>query len=118
MRERINSTLYTLRTSNIPHGQPYNCGADITHYESDFFAMLPKFKSYLSRLARTCVTKCTKCSQSVCLACSEPTTVSCIPATEDVIIDSAPPVLLHCPNMQAVILGVGLFKANNLCTSK
>ena len=47
---------------------------------------------------------CPKCKKSFCLACGEPITEA-QSKDED--------VLFHCPNLQGVLLGVGLFTLEN-----
>lgn len=94
---------------------PHGCGTPIPHYESDFFAVLPTFQQYIERLVKICQSSCTKCQATFCLACNEPCQRQEPP--ESVKLDTAPDILLHCPNLQAVILGVGLDLAGRACTA-
>ncbi|GFZ49786.1 hypothetical protein JCM24511_07189 [Saitozyma sp. JCM 24511] len=99
------------------------CGHGFTRRKQDFFAVLPDFPSYTSYLASVIRPVCPECSHVTCLACGDP-------------VDRAPPQLnfsfgddggkakdrgnastsslevpelLHCVNLQGVIIGVGLY---------
>lgn len=116
--------------SFAPTKCPHGCGATIAHRESDFFAIPPDFKIYLERLLQVSHTACESCQGYVCLACGEkgerPASTESSGKGKgkrkesnnsvDLSTD-APDILLHCPNMQAVILGVGLLLVERLCKS-
>lgn len=108
------SQKYFADTKLYNYLQPYKCGGIIEHDESDFFAVPESFPDYIDRLCRICQVACPKCKKSVCLACNEPCE---LPKTLDAPKDytRAPNVLLHCANLQAVIIGVGLHMAGRLC---
>ena len=98
--------------------QPHNCGSLVPHSASDFFAIPADadFFSYIRRLSAVVQATCDKCKGGICLACNEACAVTPV-EPGSVKRDAAPEVLLHCPNLQALILGVGLFIAEQLCAS-
>lgn len=78
--------------------------------------MPEKFTDYIARLCHICQLACPKCQKNVCLACNEPCEAKKEPvAIVDHTGTRAPDVLLHCANLQAIIVGVGLHMAGKLC---
>lgn len=118
MCERVSSRMACMHVDScgsVCGTQPYQCGGSIEHDESDFFAIPDDFTEYIDRLCHICQVACPKCEGIVCLACNEPRVPVPLPS-ELKDYTRAPEVLLHCANLQAVIIGVGLHLAGKLCT--
>ncbi|MBW0504927.1 hypothetical protein O181_044642 [Austropuccinia psidii MF-1] len=84
-----------------------NCSGMIQRNKTDFFAIPSTFSLYLQHLQETAKRQCTSCNRVVCLACSCEITSDQLENLTSV--ESTSDVLSHCPDLQAVILGVGLF---------
>lgn len=65
--------------------------------QGDFFVYVKRLKVLVRKL-------CPKCNKRFCLACGEP-------IAEGQSKDED--ILFHCPNLQGVLLGVGLFTLEN-----
>ncbi|KAI0071130.1 ubiquitin conjugating enzyme family protein [Panus rudis PR-1116 ss-1] len=80
---------------------PNGCGYSIRRQKRDFFPLFPEFSTYISHLSKIVERTCPKCQKTFCYACGE---------SIDKSKSSNDPneVLFHCPNLQGVILGVGL----------
>ncbi|KAG0148440.1 hypothetical protein CROQUDRAFT_654953 [Cronartium quercuum f. sp. fusiforme G11] len=81
-----------------------NCNGAIQRKQTDFFAIPNTFASYIQHLEQVIQAKCPDCGRVICLACCD----EVVPPKEPYPLGDAPDVLLHCPVVQAVILGVGL----------
>ncbi|GBE80076.1 ubiquitin conjugating enzyme family protein [Sparassis latifolia] len=82
---------------------PHGCGQSIPRQKRDFFTIFAEFPTYIIHLRNIVPRTCTKCTKTFCFACGEPTTPDHQKATS-----KEDDVLLHCSNLQGVILGVGL----------
>ncbi|KAK4687368.1 hypothetical protein P7C73_g2746, partial [Tremellales sp. Uapishka_1] len=98
-----------------------NCGHVFKKYKSDFFALFPEFSTYTAHLASIICPTCPKCHAATCLACGrgpnsttsrydlkafqEKGGVEGQERDDDI---GELDVLLHCLNVQGVIVGVGL----------
>lgn len=94
---------------------PHGCGATVPRQKQDFFALFVShvntvpardaqrpqsdFSTYITHLRRIAPRKCATCRKPFCFACGEPMSEADQKDTE---------CLFHCPNLQGVILGVGL----------
>lgn len=82
--------------------------------------MLPSVEIYLECLVKTVVQRCASCNADICMACGEETCESVqsktpiIKRKEDEEDASFPMRLFHCPELQAIILGVGLIHLEQL----
>lgn len=77
-----------------------HCGdSHVTRQKSDFFALYPEFSTYVQQLRKIVERKCRRCSKEFCLACGEAIAPE-KPAHHN--------PLLHCANLQGVMLGIGL----------
>ncbi|KAF8655221.1 hypothetical protein AX16_003128 [Volvariella volvacea WC 439] len=85
---------------------PQKCGESIPRHKSDFFAIHSSFPAYTERLKNTVRKTCRNCHTDYCLACGEPISGE---RTKRVGSTAEDDILFHCPNLQGVILGVGLF---------
>ncbi|KAJ4481506.1 ubiquitin conjugating enzyme family protein [Lentinula edodes] len=81
---------------------PSGCGQTVKRQQSDFFAIYPKFSTYIQHLQSKVPQRCPKCQTDFCFACGEK------------ISQDASDPLWHCSNLQGVILGVGLFMIERL----
>ncbi|OCH94539.1 ubiquitin conjugating enzyme family protein [Obba rivulosa] len=86
---------------NCPNG----CGTSIKRKKSDFFSLFPDFQSYIKHVQELVLRNCTRCLKAFCFACGEPANIDQNRDTSNPEQDLA---LFHCPNLQGVILGVGL----------
>ncbi|KIR36597.1 ubiquitin-conjugating enzyme family protein [Cryptococcus deuterogattii MMRL2647] len=96
------------------------CGHSFTRTREDFFCLFPKFPQYITYLSKIIRPHCPQCHQITCLACGErvdrPSALHSQHTKDKAPMVSAPDIpsemtqeaLLHCPNLQGVILGVGL----------
>ncbi|KAF8974752.1 hypothetical protein BDZ97DRAFT_1647255 [Flammula alnicola] len=82
---------------------PQDCGASISRSKGDFFALHPDFSTYIDRLRARVAKTCPRCHSKVCLACGEPISVD-----HEKHSTTREDPLFHCPDLQGVILGVGL----------
>lgn len=78
---------------------PHGCGATVPRRKQDFFPLFSEFSTYVSHLQKIAPRTCTTCKKPFCFACGEP--MSAADQADD-------QCLFHCPNLQGVILGVGL----------
>ncbi|EKM59917.1 uncharacterized protein PHACADRAFT_250718 [Phanerochaete carnosa HHB-10118-sp] len=78
---------------------PHACGSTISRRKQDFFALFSEFSTYISHLRKIAPRKCATCKKPFCFACGEPMSEADQTGKE---------CLFHCPNLQGVILGVGL----------
>ncbi|KIK65287.1 hypothetical protein GYMLUDRAFT_38722 [Collybiopsis luxurians FD-317 M1] len=78
------------------------CGHPVKRQPSDFFAIYPRFSTYIEQLRKQVLQKCIKCQTEFCFACG------------DKITQEGLDPLWHCANLQGVILGVGLFMIERL----
>nr|XP_019043448.1 ubiquitin-conjugating enzyme family protein [Kwoniella bestiolae CBS 10118]OCF22378.1 ubiquitin-conjugating enzyme family protein [Kwoniella bestiolae CBS 10118] len=76
------------------------CGHQFKRKQEDFFVLFPDFLAYTAYLKARVRSSCPQCLQVTCLACGEKVDRNGKQSEED--------NLLHCPNLQGVILGVGL----------
>ncbi|KAJ4478043.1 hypothetical protein J3R30DRAFT_3478428 [Lentinula aciculospora] len=81
---------------------PSGCGQTVKRKQSDFFAIYPKFSTYIKHLRNVVPQRCIKCQTEFCFACGEK------------FSQDARDSLWHCSNLQGVILGVGLFMIERL----
>ncbi|KAF8313070.1 hypothetical protein DL93DRAFT_1188221 [Clavulina sp. PMI_390] len=90
---------------------PNGCGASIVTDKSLFFAVWPKFSDYVNNLRNSIEYNCATCNTKYCRACGE---------RVDPQKASKPNYdkLLHCPDLQGVILGVGLAMLEHLYASE
>ncbi|KAK7676142.1 hypothetical protein QCA50_020892 [Cerrena zonata] len=79
---------------------PNGCEYTIKRKKRDFFPLFSEFSTYTSHLQGVVERICPKCSKTFCLACGEPADSTKNTEPND--------CLFHCPNLQGVILGVGL----------
>ncbi|OXC68093.1 hypothetical protein AYX13_03304 [Cryptococcus neoformans] len=96
------------------------CGHSFTRKKQDFFCLFPTFPQYTTYLNSIIRPSCPQCHQITCLACGErvdrPSALHSQHSKDKAPIISASGIsseatqeaLLHCPNLQGVILGVGL----------
>ncbi|KAF8326693.1 uncharacterized protein EI90DRAFT_3146524 [Cantharellus anzutake] len=98
--------LYSL-LSSAPCGCPSQCGHTIDRDKRMFFGITPKFSAYVANLRASVSHRCPTCSVLFCLACGDR-----IDSEKASAPDYDP--LFHCPNLQGVILGIGLFKLEHL----
>ena len=70
--------------------------------QSDFSVYVQRLKGLVRKL-------CPTCNKLFCLACGEPITEAQSKGED---------VLFHCPNLQGVLLGVGLFTLENKYTEQ
>ncbi|KIY34108.1 ubiquitin-conjugating enzyme family protein [Cryptococcus gattii E566] len=96
------------------------CGHSFTRKREDFFCLFPKFPQYTTYLNRIIRPHCPQCHQITCLACGErvdrPSALHSQHTKDkapmiyvpDIPSPTTQEALLHCPNLQGVILGVGL----------
>ncbi|GJE87521.1 ubiquitin conjugating enzyme family protein [Phanerochaete sordida] len=78
---------------------PHGCGATVPRQKQDFFALFSDFSTYIMHLRKIAPRKCATCRKPFCFACGEPMSEADQKDSE---------CLFHCPNLQGVILGVGL----------
>ncbi|KAG6854764.1 hypothetical protein C0991_001191 [Blastosporella zonata] len=94
-----------------------NCGTTVKRNKSDFFTLFlttplvddqrhiqPNFSTYINQLQKVIRQTCRSCKSEFCLACSE--TAAADKTKRPDAGEDHP--LFHCPNIQGVILGVGL----------
>ncbi|THH29394.1 hypothetical protein EUX98_g4806 [Antrodiella citrinella] len=74
---------------------PNGCQSFPRH-KRDFFPIFSEFQTYIKHLQTIVPKLCGGCSKRFCFACGEP------------FNDKEEDVLFHCPNLQGVLLGVGL----------
>ncbi|OCF34329.1 hypothetical protein I316_03843 [Kwoniella heveanensis BCC8398] len=97
------------------------CGHVFHRNPSDFFSLFPDFKTYAAHLKSIIRPICPDCQRHTCLACGErvdrpPVTSSMHSSTLLLTTGAgkaqkwvaAPEELLHCPNLQGALIGVGL----------
>ncbi|KAK8849763.1 hypothetical protein IAR55_005099 [Kwoniella newhampshirensis] len=101
---------------------PSGCGHSFLRRKQNFFVLFPDLSMYLAHLSANLRSTCPNCQIRICLACGErtgkwPSERGSAPGRgtphsleENSRQDHWPQddVLLHCPNIQGVILGVGL----------
>nr|XP_019009265.1 uncharacterized protein I206_05913 [Kwoniella pini CBS 10737]OCF48046.1 hypothetical protein I206_05913 [Kwoniella pini CBS 10737] len=85
------------------------CGHQFSRHEKDFFLLFSDYATYTTYLNSKIRPICPQCSQATCLACGE--RVNDIGPFDEkgknpFLVSND--VLLHCPNLQGVLLGVGL----------
>ncbi|KAI0717965.1 ubiquitin conjugating enzyme family protein [Fomitopsis betulina] len=80
---------------------PHGCGQAIARQRQDFFPLFKLFATYIKHLQNIVPRTCARCRKQYCFACAEP--IESKPASTDPTDH-----LFHCPNLQGVILGVGL----------
>ncbi|KAI0321805.1 hypothetical protein OF83DRAFT_1097239 [Amylostereum chailletii] len=83
---------------------PHDCGTSVERRKSDFFAIYSSFPKYIEQLRGLVRQRCKGCAKEFCLACGESIStrkVEAAKAEDDYD-------LFHCPDLQGVILGVGL----------
>lgn len=90
--------------SHDPCQCPNKCGYSVARGKGDFFPVLSDFFVYVKRLKALIRKLCPTCNKRFCLACGEP-------IAEGQSKDED--ILFHCPNLQGVLLGVGLFTLEN-----
>ncbi|KAJ7591087.1 hypothetical protein C8J56DRAFT_934652 [Mycena floridula] len=83
---------------------PQGCKFSVTRKKSDFFPLFSQFSTYIERLAKLVSKTCPECHSNFCFACGE--SVSADRVKRPSAAEDDP--LFHCPNLQGVILGVGL----------
>lgn len=104
---------------------PNKCGYVVFRKKSDFFPILvrcipctcfifsangqckPLFSTYVDRLRTLIHKECTRCTKSFCFACGEPVSGGRQAKCDD-------ESMFHCPNLQGILLGVGLFMLERL----
>ncbi|WWC92891.1 uncharacterized protein L201_007853 [Kwoniella dendrophila CBS 6074] len=92
------------------------CGHQFQRKEEDFFLLFPDFSSYTEYLRAKIRLTCPQCNQITCLACGEK-----VNRSDGTASNNNPAIngngkqtttkmesLLHCPNLQGVLLGIGL----------
>ncbi|CAL1700032.1 unnamed protein product [Somion occarium] len=79
---------------------PNGCDYSVQRQKRDFFPLFSEFSTYTKHLSKIVQRTCLKCSKKFCYACGEPVGSSKYSDQHD--------CLFHCPNLQGVILGVGL----------
>ncbi|WVF68400.1 hypothetical protein IAT40_003165 [Kwoniella sp. CBS 6097] len=97
------------------------CGHVLQRKPSDFFSLFTDFATYTSYLKGIIRPVCPKCERHTCLACGErvdrPSPLSSLHSPASLSMSDgrkrqnklpAAEELLHCPNIQGVLLGVGL----------
>ncbi|KAI0268350.1 hypothetical protein BC834DRAFT_869029 [Gloeopeniophorella convolvens] len=84
---------------------PSACGYSIPRTKSQFFSVFSSFDVYINHLRGIVRQKCKKCFKEFCFACGEPITGPKAAASSKASEDRD---LFHCPNLQGVVLGVGL----------
>ncbi|KAH9927315.1 uncharacterized protein B0H18DRAFT_1004044 [Fomitopsis serialis] len=72
---------------------PHGCGEGVTRQKRDFFPLFKAFSTYVKHLQNIVPRTCAKCRKPFCFAYAWSRRADC---------------LFHCPNLQGVILGVGL----------
>ncbi|KAJ7283680.1 ubiquitin conjugating enzyme family protein [Mycena rebaudengoi] len=82
---------------------PQKCGLSVLRKQQDFFVICSEFTSYITYLRKVVPKTCERCHSNFCLACGEP--ISGIQRPGAATIGDP---LFHCPDMQGVLLGVGL----------
>ncbi|EIW71417.1 hypothetical protein TREMEDRAFT_27247 [Tremella mesenterica DSM 1558] len=83
-----------------------------TRSGDDFFACFPDFEEYIMHVAGWVQQTCPKCSVTTCLACGEKVDIprhhdprsKTLLRTDNIERDE----LLHCPDLQGVVIGMGL----------
>ncbi|OCF77874.1 ubiquitin-conjugating enzyme family protein [Kwoniella mangroviensis CBS 8886] len=75
------------------------CGYQFKRKQDDFFVLFPDFPAFTTYLSSKIRPTCPQCHQITCLACGEKV---------DRNGKQSEDILLHCPNLQGIILGVGL----------
>ncbi|WWC95452.1 hypothetical protein V866_002316 [Kwoniella sp. B9012] len=75
------------------------CGYQYKRKQEDFFVLFPDFPAFTTYLGSKIRSTCPQCHQITCLACGEKV---------DRNGKQSEDILLHCPNLQGIILGVGL----------
>ncbi|KAF9780320.1 ubiquitin conjugating enzyme family protein [Thelephora terrestris] len=95
--------------SHDPCQCPSKCGYSVARTKGDFFPVLGDFFAYVRRLKGLVRKLCPRCNKQFCLACGE-TIAEGQSKDED--------ILFHCPNLQGVLLGVGLFMLENKYTEQ
>ncbi|EGG03790.1 uncharacterized protein MELLADRAFT_65352 [Melampsora larici-populina 98AG31] len=83
------------------------CNGIIQRQRTDFFAIPNTFALYIQHLEQVVQAKCPDCGRVICLACSDEVTAPSS-SKEPSLAGDTSAALLHCPDLQAVILGVGL----------
>ncbi|KAH8092454.1 ubiquitin conjugating enzyme family protein [Cristinia sonorae] len=81
---------------------PNGCKKPFPRQKRDFFPIFSQFETYINHLHRIVPRLCDECHKRFCFACTEP--ISETNKAQDGDDDT----LFHCPNLQGVILGVGL----------
>ncbi|TDL29200.1 hypothetical protein BD410DRAFT_779533 [Rickenella mellea] len=84
---------------------PHECGDSTPRYKSDFFMVFLSFSTYIAHLRKLVRKKCKTCTKEFCFACGEPITGEKVQRPTAATVDDP---LFHCPDLQGVILGVGL----------
>lgn len=104
---------------------PQKCGATVHRKKSDFFAIFvseavadtikcllnyihriqSEFSTYIDRLRTIVRQTCPRCHAEFCLACGEPIAADKVKRPSAATDDDP---TFHCPNLQGVVLGVGL----------
>ncbi|WVQ95948.1 hypothetical protein IAU59_003047 [Kwoniella sp. CBS 9459] len=99
------------------------CGYEFQRKPSDFFPLFEDFATYTSYLKSIIRPTCPECQRHTCLACGErvdrPSPLSGLHSPVSTSLsgqnsdqtqsrDIAPEELLHCPNIQGAVIGVGL----------
>ncbi|KAH9819746.1 hypothetical protein DFH28DRAFT_886164 [Melampsora americana] len=83
------------------------CDGVIQRQRTNFFAIPDTFALYIQHLEQVVQAKCPDCGRVICLACSDEVAVPSS-SKEPALAGHPSDALLHCPDLQAVILGVGL----------
>ncbi|TCD63872.1 hypothetical protein EIP91_004811 [Steccherinum ochraceum] len=78
---------------------PNGCKTSISRQKRDFFPIFAEFQTYIKHLKTIVPRLCAQCHKRFCFACGEPINEG--QSSDD-------DTLFHCPNLQGVILGVGL----------
>lgn len=99
------SFLFSLYTE-LSEGQcscPNGCPTSIKRQKQDFFALFSDFGTYTKHLLKTVPRRCARCTKYFCYACGEPIS----PEVSKAQLEEGE-ALFHCPNLQGILLGVGL----------
>lgn len=99
--------IYSRLTDNECACVADKCNGIIQRQRTDFFAIPDTFALYIQHLEQVVRAKCPDCGRVICLACSDEVAAPSA-SKEPLLAGDTPATLLHCPDLQAVILGVGL----------